>query len=94
MVDLENDTASSRRYYIGPAIVDNSPGEKVSMVAGTITGSPQLSLPITLWKLAWIEGDVLMIYYGTFNNTWFGQRLTRWDYQAQQYLQVHRCSEL
>lgn len=52
MVDLENDTASSRRYYIGPAIVDNSPGEKVSMVAGTITGSPQLSLPITLWKLA------------------------------------------
>ena len=54
----------------GPAIVDNSPGEKVSIVSGMETGLPQPSSPTTLWKLAYIDGDVLPIFsYAGFTST-------------------------
>lgn len=53
-------------------MVDNSPGEKVSIVVGMITGSPQSSLPMMLWRLAYMEGDVLEISYTLLGCIYFG----------------------
>ena len=50
------------RLYKGPAMVESSPGEKASIVAGidpVDPCNPQKSHATVPWKLAYIEGEVL-----------------------------------
>ena len=44
----------------GPSIVDNSPTEKLSIVDQT-TLAPHMSSIVKPWKLAYMDGEVLMI---------------------------------
>ena len=53
-------TSRGPRSLRGPSIVDNSPTEKLSIVDQT-TLAPHKSVIVKPWKLAYMDGEVLMI---------------------------------